>query len=70
MLGTKDVTAELVAKFKTPSPTTNGSDDEPLIDSGLPVTEKIDYDKENNSLLKTILELLTNLVNKITNIFK
>ena len=70
MYGSKDVTAELNAKYKTPSPTTNGSDGEPLIDSGKPVTEKIDYDKENNSLLKTILELLTNLVNKITNIFK
>lgn len=63
MLGTKDVTAELVAKFKTPSPTTNGSDGEPLIDTGLPVTEKIDYAKENNTLLKWIIDLLKKIFN-------
>lgn len=68
--GTRDVTVELVAKYKTSSPTTNGSDGEPLIDTGLPITEKIDYGKENNTLLKTILELLTALVNKITSVFK
>lgn len=36
----------------------------------LPVTEKPDYVEENNTLLKKILQLLTDLVNKITNIFK
>lgn len=54
----KDVTGQLAAKF-----------DPPVVIPD-PITPVVDYDKENNSLLKTILELLTNLVNKITSIFK
>ena len=35
-----------------------------------PVTEKPDYAEENNKLLKQILQLLTDLITKFTNIFK
>lgn len=47
------------------SPTTNGSDGEPLIDTGKPVAEKIDYKQVN--VLLTLLKLL---IEKILNIFK
>ncbi len=53
--GSEDVTASLLAKYTTPSPTTQ------VPDTGLPVTEKYDYSEENNTLLKEN----KNILNKI-----
>ena len=36
----------------------------------LPVAEKIDYSEANNLLLKQILQPLTDLISKLSNIFK
>lgn len=47
----------------TPTPTPEPAPDKP-------VTEKPDYAEENNKLLKQILQLLTDLITKFTNIFK
>lgn len=59
----KDVTATLVKKFAKPSPTIKDPEtNKPLPDTGNPVTEKDDYGKENNTLLKAILELLKKLL--------
>jgi len=66
----KDVTAELLAKFTTASPTTQDPTGNPLPDTGAPITDKHDYSEENNSLLKQILTLLQGLIAKITGIFK
>lgn len=69
--GVKDVTAELLAKYETPSPTTKDpATGDPLPDTGLPVTEKHDYSEENNGLLKQILAILQSLFDKFTGIFK
>lgn len=65
-----DATAELKEKFTAPSPTTNNQDGTKQEDSGLPVAEKHDYSEENNTLLKQILEIVTNILSKLTNIFK
>lgn len=54
----KDVTGQLATKYDAPVVVPD------------PITPVVDYDKENNSLLKTILELLTALITKVTNIFK
>lgn len=54
-----DVTAQLVAKYDPPAP----PEDKPAVPAH-------DYGQENNGLLKQILELLTNLINKIGGIFK
>lgn len=71
MYGARDVTAELKAKFTTPSPTTQDpATGTPLPDTGLPVTDKHDYSEENNGLLKQILALLQTLFAKVTGIFK
>lgn len=70
MYGTKDVTAELTAKYKTPSPTTNGSDGEPLIDTGKPVTDKIDYSEETNAIVKQILAIVQWVKELLTKVFK
>lgn len=70
LYGTRDVTADLKAKFTTPSPTTQDPTGTPLPDTGLPVTDKHDYSEENNGLLKQILILLQSLFDKITGIFK
>lgn len=43
---------------------------EPTPEPEKPVLPPIDWGEENNSLLKQILKLLTDLVNKVTNIFK
>lgn len=64
--GGKDITAELVAKYTTPSPTANTPEE----GGGQPITEKPDYTEENNNLLKQILALLQGLITKLTSIFK
>lgn len=56
-----DITGKFVEKFTPPVVVP-----EPI----QPPVEKPDYAKENNSLLKTILELLQSLISKITGIFK
>lgn len=57
-------------KHDKPSPTTNGSDGEVLVDTGKPVTEKIDYSKENNTLLKQVLQVVQQILSKLTSVFK
>lgn len=64
MRATTDVTAELVAKYTEPSPTSGQPD------SGKPVTEKHDYSEENNTLLKQILSIVQQILTKITGVFK
>lgn len=60
----KDVTSDLVTKYTAPSPTSG------QVDSGKPVTEKIDYNEENNTLLKQILSIVQSILTKLTSIFK
>lgn len=62
----KDVTAEIVAKFTEPSPTA----DPPEEGGGKPVTEKPHYAEENNALLKQILQIVQAIIAKLTSIFK
>lgn len=47
------------------SPTTNGSDGEPLVDTGKPVADKIDYTQTN-----ALITLLKTLIEKLLSIFK
>lgn len=61
-----DLTAIIVAKYATPSPTTKDPNGNPLPDTGNPITDKDDYGdiiKENNSLLKQIIELIKKIFN-------
>lgn len=62
----KDITAEIVARYTTPSPTA----DPPAEGGGKPVTEKPDYGEENNNLLKQILAIVQTILEKITGVFK
>lgn len=56
--GARDLTAELVAKYTTPSETTKDPETgDPLPDTGKPVTEKDDF-KDISDLLKQILAVL------------
>ncbi|NCU39015.1 hypothetical protein EOL96_08340, partial [Candidatus Saccharibacteria bacterium] len=55
---------------QTPSPTSQDPTGAPLPDTGIPVADKPDYGKENNTLLKTILALVQSILDKLTNIFK
>ena len=64
--GTTDVTAALVAKYTTPSPTATP----PEQGGGQPVAEKPDYSEENNNLLKQILAIVKSILDKLTSIFK
>lgn len=69
----KDITAELVTKYTTPSPTTQDPDGNTLPDTGNPVTEKDDYVeavedntdavKENSSWLQKLIALLKRIFN-------
>jgi len=68
---TTPVTPQVPADPPTPtntgntSPTTNGSDGEPLADTGKPVAEKIDYSQVNG-----LVALLQKFIAKILSIFK
>lgn len=71
--GNMNVTQELITKFTTPSPTTQTPGGVPLPDTGKPVTAKDDYvelAKENNTLIKQLLELVKAFLDKFNNIFK
>lgn len=56
-LAGKDVTAEVLAKFTAPSPTT------PTPGTGVPVIDQPDYSQENNSLLKWIVAIIKKIFN-------
>lgn len=61
-----DLTKIIVDKYTQPSPTTKDPDGNTLPDTGNPVTEKDDYGnliKENNNLLKQIIEFLKKIFN-------
>lgn len=62
----KDVTATLKKKYEQESPTTTPPED----GGGMPVAEKPDYSEENNVLLKQILSIVQELLNKVKEIFK
>lgn len=65
----KDITAELVSKYSTPSPTTKDDTGNTLPDSGKPVAEKDDYTeilntvKANNDLLKQLIAWFKKIFN-------
>ena len=68
-----DVTAAILDKFTEKSPTTQNPDGSEKPDSGNPITDKDDYGdiiKENNGILKTILDILTQLSSAFFSIFK
>ncbi len=65
-----DMKQNIQAPQQTPSPTTKDDAGNPVPGSGQPVTEKPDYAKENNGLLKQLLELVQWIVNKLTSVFK
>jgi len=65
-----DVTASLIAKYTTPSPTSNDPSGNPLPDSGKPVTEKDDYSQMTYGVVQQILEIVKQILSKITGVFK
>lgn len=64
----KDITADLVAKYTTPSPTTTDDNNVPLPDTGKPVAEKDDYSEATYLMVKQLLQMLTDFIAKF-NIF-
>lgn len=54
---------EEIKPTPTPTPTPEPAPEKPVV-------EKPDYSEENNKLLKQILQLLTDLITKFTNVFK
>lgn len=68
--GSKDVTAELVAKYTTPSPTTKDETGTTLPDSGKPVAEKDGYTEADRQRDNAIAALLQKLWDFVTSIFK
>jgi len=69
MQGSKNVTETLVAKYTTPSPTTQDPQGNPLPDTGKPVTEKQDWEdiKNQNNAILTLLQKIWAL---LTSVFK
>ena len=55
---------------KTPSPTTKNPDGTTQVDTGKPVTEKIDYAEKNNKLLQTLIDLVQQVLGILTKVFK
>lgn len=70
MLGAKNVTAEVLAKFTTPSPTTQNPDGTTQPDSGAPITDKIDYSEQTYTLVQKIFLIVQEILNKLTGVFK
>lgn len=67
----KEITAELIVKFTTPSPTTQTPDGTPLPDSGKPVAEKDGYteaDRQRDNAIKATIDWVVEVLKKIFNI--